>query len=613
MLIVQGALEFDRKDISVRANYIFVMDGSFVVGTEEEPFMQRAVITLVGTPISQEIPVYGAKSLSCRFCTLDLHGKPVLDGRTHTKLARTAAVGATSLHLTEPVDWDTGSEILVTSTAANGTMEEVDTRQIVSVADGGMRIILSSPTTYEHLGETRALPEGYTVDFRANVALLSRNVVVQGDRISALDRHGAHIMLHSRGRASIVDRSQGESLTARIENIEVTRSGQMGRIGRYSIHFHMIGATRNSYVRYNSIHHTYNRAIALHGVHYLRIQNNVAYETQGHTYFVEDGLETKNQITGNLAAVTRELFVGLSTDATPASYWLVNGDNYVANNIAAGSSHYGFWFFPESKVRGASEFEVGAQQVCPQGIPITFMDRNEAHNNGKYGLRIFTGLNHNGEGREGFYPRKVDSCRPVDELNTFVPSNFSNMFAWRNGHNGITFGSVAAMRIVDAVVADNVMRGIEGSRCVPSPRSPASMATSAIVCPCLTVVYCVASWGAAPTAPSFAGRGAPTRLWVRHSLVMCRAAALRAITHGSQSCHGAGTASIVLVAAAVAECGLACRPPLHGASRSRSALRQRTHTVLPLFTRQSTLPTCVWCHVAGLDIHQLRSRRHGRS
>ena len=65
----------------------------------------------------------------------------------------------------------------------------------------------------------------------------------------------------------------------------------------------------------------------------------VAYETLGHTYFVEDGLETKNIITGNLAAVTRELFVGLSTDATPSSYWLVNGDNYVANNIAAGSSH----------------------------------------------------------------------------------------------------------------------------------------------------------------------------------------------------------------------------------------------------------------------------------
>ena len=53
------------------------------------------------------------------------------------------------------------------------------------------------------------------------------------------------------------------------------------------------------------------------------------------------GLETKNIITGNLGANTRQLFVGLNSDATPSTYWLVNGDNYVERNIAAGSTHYG--------------------------------------------------------------------------------------------------------------------------------------------------------------------------------------------------------------------------------------------------------------------------------
>ena len=190
-------------------------------------------------------------------------------------------------------------------------MEEFDEVNLVEVLDGGYRLKVSEPLTYDHLGETRHFAEGYTVDFRCNVALLSRNgksdriptrhdspclelrscallptegrpspfsiacaVIVQGNSISELDRHGGHIMLHSRSGASIVDRSQGESLVARIENIEVRRTGQMGRIGRYSIHFHMIGAVRNSYVRQNSIHHTYNRAIAIHGVHYLRVQNN---------------------------------------------------------------------------------------------------------------------------------------------------------------------------------------------------------------------------------------------------------------------------------------------------------------------------------------------------
>mgnify|MGYP002051746288 CR=1 FL=1 len=122
-----------------------------------------------------------------------------------------------------------------------------------------------------------------------------------------------------------------------LENIEVRFAGQMGRLGRYPVHFHMIGAVRDSYVRSVSIHHTYNRAVAIHGVHYLRVQDNVAFETKGHTYFIEDGVETKNIITGNLASNTRESFVGPNSDATPSSFWLVHGDNYDANPAADGA------------------------------------------------------------------------------------------------------------------------------------------------------------------------------------------------------------------------------------------------------------------------------------
>ena len=276
-------------------------------------------------------------------------GKPLLDGRTHTKLALTANAGDREIWLQEPVDWDVYSSIAITSTHYNGTMEASDIATIIAVDYGGHRLRLATPLEWEHLGETKFLRGGHSVEFRAEVAILTRNVVVQGDSMSMLDKHGAHIMLHSRGAASIADRSQGESLTARIENIEVRYSGQFGRLGRYSIHFHMIGAVRNSYVRKNSIHHTYNRAISIHGVHFLRVQDNVAFETRGHTYFVEDGVETKNVITGNLGANTRELFVGLTSDATPSTYWLVNGDNYVERNIAAGSSHYGFWVRPRRR------------------------------------------------------------------------------------------------------------------------------------------------------------------------------------------------------------------------------------------------------------------------
>ena len=51
-------------------------------------------------------------------------------------------------------------------------------------------------------------------EFRASVGLLTHNVVIQGTPpFSPLDKHGAHVMLHSRHNKSmsIVDGTHGES------------------------------------------------------------------------------------------------------------------------------------------------------------------------------------------------------------------------------------------------------------------------------------------------------------------------------------------------------------------------------------------------------------------
>lgn len=62
----------------------------------------------------------------------------------------------------------------------------------------------------------------------------------------------------------------------------------------------MIGTVHESYVRGNAVYHTYNRAVTIHGVHYFRVLKNVAFDTMGHTIFVEDAAETKNYVYGNL-------------------------------------------------------------------------------------------------------------------------------------------------------------------------------------------------------------------------------------------------------------------------------------------------------------------------
>jgi hypothetical protein len=46
-----------------------------------------------------------------------------------------------------------------------------------------------------------------------------------------------------------------------------------------------------SWLRNCSVHHTYNRAIAIHGTSRVTLRHNVAYHVMGHAYFLEDGIE----------------------------------------------------------------------------------------------------------------------------------------------------------------------------------------------------------------------------------------------------------------------------------------------------------------------------------
>ena len=43
----------------------------------------------------------------------------------------------------------------------------------------------------------------------------------------------------------------------------------------------------------------------MHATHYARVAHNVAYHIRGHTFFVEDGIETNNVFEANLAINTQ--------------------------------------------------------------------------------------------------------------------------------------------------------------------------------------------------------------------------------------------------------------------------------------------------------------------
>jgi len=244
-LIVEGSLIFAPHETdpthlrTFDAHYIMVMGGYMEVGTEEFPYTSKMRITMHSTRNDAYLPIYGNKVIGVRFGNLEMHGieRPIV----WTRLAETAEVGATSITLLEEVDWAVGEEIVIAGTGWHN--DDHETRFITET--DGTTFSFAEPLEFKHLSVAPTYG-GIEIAMRAEVGLLTRNVVFRGDPIvSPADQYGAHIMIHSPG---------DESSVGRIEYIELKDVGQAFKLGRYPLHYHMIGTVHKSYVRGNAIH-----------------------------------------------------------------------------------------------------------------------------------------------------------------------------------------------------------------------------------------------------------------------------------------------------------------------------------------------------------------------
>src|SRR5262249_22258318 len=154
-------------------------------------------------------------------------------------------------------------------------------------------------------------------DYRADVANLSRNVVIE-----SADPEGVrgHTMVH-------------RDSTGSISYAEFRHLGKEGGLGRYSIHFHLVGDTmRGTSVIGASIWDSANRWIPIHGTNYLVVRDCVGYRSVGHGFFLEDGTEVFNVLDHNLAV---QAFIGkplpkqvLPYDKNDGSgFWWANSHN----------------------------------------------------------------------------------------------------------------------------------------------------------------------------------------------------------------------------------------------------------------------------------------------
>eukprot|EP00029_Vermamoeba_vermiformis_P008039 TRINITY_DN3653_c0_g1_i1.p1 TRINITY_DN3653_c0_g1~~TRINITY_DN3653_c0_g1_i1.p1 ORF type:complete len:1168 (-),score=259.25 TRINITY_DN3653_c0_g1_i1:226-3597(-) len=376
-LKIEGDLIFDERNLTLDAHFIYLMNGGHLwIGSEDCNYISTSTVTLHGDWSNLPFEGMGSKVLGVYPGTqLDIHGsvrKP-----TWTRLGETAVKGSDRITLLEPVEWQIGDEIVIASTDFEYSDRQQHERRTITDKPAINVVVLNEPLEYNHWGQTVQVNDR-TIEMRAEVGLLTRNIKFIGDTSgdSGARGWGGHLMI-------------APQTEARIRGAEFIHMGQNGTLARYPIHFHVAGNHSKSYVKDNSVHDTFQRCITLHGVNYVTVSWNVAYNSAGHCFFIEDGNEQQNTLTYNLAIHARPHTL-LAHDVRPSMFWITNPSNNFVGNVAVGGS-VGFWFSLPQHPKGLANPNL-AWQDWPQYSELGLFINNLAHSNIENGLEFDRGL-----------------------------------------------------------------------------------------------------------------------------------------------------------------------------------------------------------------------------
>src|SRR5687767_12383388 len=443
-LTISGKLSFaNNRDLELTTEWIMV-HGELEIGTEARPHTRKATITLTNNVKDEDISGVGGtndrvdRGIMLMGGTLNLHGDRK---HTWTKLAQTAAAGSTSIQVVDASGWRAGDEIVLASTDFDP--RQAERRTIAAVR--GNTITLDRKLDYMHFGKIT-----FDVDERGEVGLLTRNIKLQASAdAEQAPYYGGHVM------------AMGSSKMF-VEGVEFNRMGQNLTLARYPIHWHLAGDAKGQYIRNAAIHDTFNRCVTVHGTNNLQIENNVTYNTVGHCFFLEDGIETGNQYIRNLAIQTKchtskpcdptnlapfgatagtnfnltgqdSKDVLIPSDNTVSSFWITNPDNTYRDNVAAGSDATGFWFaFPEHPVGKFEGTEI-SRNTWPRRTKFREFKGNVAHSN----FDAFMGdraPRADGRFAVGGY---ISLVNPADANSAQVESVVEDFTSYKNRNSGI--------------------------------------------------------------------------------------------------------------------------------------------------------------------------------
>ncbi|KAI9034510.1 G8 domain-containing protein [Hyaloraphidium curvatum] len=346
--------------------------------------------------------------------TISLHGTQYAP--TWTRLAATARAGDSVIFVQDLPNWQPGQEVVLTTTdlkdARDFHRNEVRTISGVFTTTLGPNVgalRLTEPLNFTHYGG----PE-----YQAEVALLSRDVLIQGNEatseptdttpLACTDSYGSSYPCEDKfptgfGGHVLVT---GTAASANVSGVELYRMGQTNVLGRYPLHFHMMGSQQNKSIGATasdcSVHRSFFRCFAVHGTHFARVHENTAYDATGHCYFIEDGVEENNEFHWNFGAHVHSIgpsvtpFLGvfydqytpwvdenttnliLPSDISAGVFYGTNPYNSFLGNAASG----GWTGFSFPTLSRPVKLHANVTGLSPQGRPFLLFRGNSAHSTG---------------------------------------------------------------------------------------------------------------------------------------------------------------------------------------------------------------------------------------
>jgi cell migration-inducing and hyaluronan-binding protein len=452
-LTIDGKLSFsDDRDIGLETEWIYLRRGELQIGSEAKPYKHNATITLTDKVPDEDINTMGDRGIMTMGGTLELHGDRQ---NTWTKLARTARAGSAQIEVLNADGWRRGDEIVLASTDFNP--RQAEKRTIAAIK--GNKITLDRALEHMHFGEIT-----FGVDERGEVGLLTRNIRIQASDDAEKSYFGGHMMAMAGSQVHI-------------SGVELYRMGQHLHLARYPMHWHLVGEGKGQYIKNSSIHDTYSRCVTVHGTNDVLVENNVTFNTVGHCFFLEDGIETGNQFVHNLGIMTKchptlpceptnltlahqstkgqaSKQILIPSDNTVSTFWITNPDNIYRDNVAAGSDQIGFWFAIPTHPTGAFEGTEISKNTWPGRTKLREFSGNTAHSN-------FDGMMlDRGPGPDGKFgiagPNLTSYADPADTKSGLVMAVFDNYTGYKN-RNGAIWGRGEYHLYKNLKLADNAI------------------------------------------------------------------------------------------------------------------------------------------------------------